>query len=131
MDVPLPVKLGVRPGMSVALDGAPPGFRIAGLPEGAEVVGSLDAPADVVLLFVAERAALGPRFAAATAVAGPQGAVWVAWPKRSSGVRTDVTEDVLREELLPTGWVDVKVCAISPIWSGLRFVRRRGRPADR
>jgi len=59
-----------------------------------------------------------------TAVA-PNGAVWIAWPKRTSGVATDITEDVLREEFLPTGWVDNKVCAIDDTWSGLRFALRR------
>jgi hypothetical protein len=59
--------------------------------------------------------------------------VWVAWPKKSSGVATDITEDVLREELLPTGWVDNKVCAIDETWSGLRFVLRKElrRPGDK
>jgi hypothetical protein len=53
------------------------------------------------------------------------GSIWIAWPKRSSGVATDITEDVLREELLPTGLVDTKVCAIDATWSGLRFVIRK------
>jgi hypothetical protein len=55
----------------------------------------------------------------------PAGGIWICWPKRSSGVATDITEDVLRDELLPTGWVDNKVCSIDDSWSGLRFVLRR------
>ena len=65
--------------------------------------------------------------------AAPDGGVWVAWPKKTSGVATDITEDVLRAELLPTGWVDNKVCAIDDTWSGLRFVMRKElrRPGDK
>lgn len=59
----------------------------------------------------------------------PAGALWVAWPKRSSGVATDLTEDVLREVCLPLGWVDTKVCAVTDVWSGLKFVlRKENRP---
>ena len=60
-----------------------------------------------------------------TGAVAPHGTVWIAWPKRSSGATTDITEDVLREEFLPTGWVDNKVCAIDATWSGLRFALRR------
>jgi hypothetical protein len=60
-----------------------------------------------------------------TAAVAPNGTVWIAWPKRASKVPTDITEDVLRAELLPTGWVDNKVCAIDATWSGLRFALRR------
>ena len=60
-----------------------------------------------------------------TAAVAPTGTVWIAWPKKASKVPTDITEDVLRAELLPTGWVDNKVCAIDDTWSGLRFALRR------
>lgn len=85
---------------------------------------SLLAPLDVVLCFVTERRQLVAQWPKLTAAAQPDGAVWVCWPKRTSGVATDVTEDVLRAELLPTGWVDNKVCAMDETWSALRFVLR-------
>ena len=77
------------------------------------------------MLFVKSRAELvrgfkreGPRLVA-------NGMLWVAWPKKASGVKTDMTEDVIREVVLPTGWVDVKVCAVDDVWSGLKIVRRK------
>ena len=93
---------------------------------------SLMAPLDVVVAFHTVRSALVAEWPKLTAPLQPAGAVWVAWPKRSSGVPTDITEDVLRAELLPTGWVDNKVCAIDDTWSGLRFVQRKElrRPKD-
>jgi hypothetical protein len=86
---------------------------------------SLLAPLDVVVAFHTVREALAAEWPKLTVPVQPDGAVWVAWPKRSSGVPTDITEDVLRSELLPTGWVDNKVCAIDDTWSGLRFVQRK------
>ena len=76
-------------------------------------------------MFTTSRARLEKRWDALTAAVGPAGAVWVAWPKRASGVTTDITEDVVRDVVLPTGWVDVKVAAIDETWSGLRCVLRR------
>ena len=88
------------------------------------------APLDLVLAFFTRRADVARRWPALTAAVGPEGVVWVAWPKRSSGVATDLTEDAFREDLLPTGWVDVKVCAIDETWSGLKMVLRKElRPA--
>lgn len=81
--------------------------------------------ADVVIAFCLARSRLRDEWSACTAMAGPTGAVWVAWPKRASKVPTDITEDTLRTDLLPSGWVDVKVCAVSDVWSGLRFVLRK------
>jgi hypothetical protein len=83
------------------------------------------APLDVVIAFFTSRAALIRQWPALTRAAAPDGYVWVAWPKRSSGVPTDITEDTLRADLLPSGWVDTKVCAIDDTWSGLRFNLRR------
>ena len=78
-----------------------------------------------VLLFVKRRTDLERRIPAALARLGRGGMCWICWPKKSSGVVTDVTEDLLRNVVLPTGWVDVKVCAVSETWSGLKFLRRR------
>lgn len=93
---------------------------------------SLLAPLDVVVAFHTVRAVLRTEWPKLTAPLQEAGAVWIAWPKRSSGVATDITEDVLRAELLKTGWVDNKVCAIDDTWSGLRFVKRKElrRPKD-
>ena len=125
---PLPKKLGITEGKRFAVRSAPTGFAdtLGELPPGAEWKGQVRPGLDVVIAFFTERADArrrsGPRLTAAVA---PHGTVWVAWPKRSSGVPTDITEDVLREELLPSGWVDNKVCAIDDTWSGLRFALRR------
>jgi hypothetical protein len=86
---------------------------------------ALRAPVDLAVVFFTARADIVKRWPALTGAVGPQGVVWVAWPKKASGVATDVTEDALRELLLPTGWVDVKVCAIDDTWSGLKFVLRK------
>lgn len=131
---PLARKLGIAGGARVALLGAPHGFEdeLAPLPDGVTVVRRLGAGLDVAVLFVTERRELERRFPAVARAVFPAGGFWVAWPKRASKVPTDLTEDVLREVGLPQGLVDNKVCAVTEIWSGLRFVWRkenRGRPA--
>ena len=90
-------------------------------------------PIDVVVAFFTDRKKLRLAWPKLTEAVIPAGAVWVAWPKKTSGVATDITEDVLRAELLRTGFVDNKVCAIDETWSGLRFVQRKElrRPKDR
>jgi len=125
---PLPRKLGIVPGSRLGLVDPPPAF--AGLlvpwPPGATVVADgLDL--DVAVVFVTRGAQLAPTHAAMAPRLKPAGALWFAWPKRGSGVETDLNGDVLRDVILPTGWVDTKVCAIDGTWSGLRFVRRRER----
>ena len=130
---PLPRKLGIKEGFRVALVGAPAGFgpELDPLPAGVHLVRRLgpDAPVDLALLFVTSRHDLADRFLPLAAHLPPAGALWVAWPKKSSGVTTDLTEDVLREVCLPLGWVDTKVCAVTVVWSGLKFVlRKENRP---
>jgi hypothetical protein len=124
---PLVTKLGVKAGMRVAILGAPAGFdaTLGPLPDGVAVARRLGGSKDMVIVFVTERAALARRLDALRAAIAPDGMVWVAWPKRASGVRTDVTEDEVREVVLPTGLVDVKVCAIDATWSGLKVVIRK------
>ncbi|HEU4614066.1 MAG TPA: DUF3052 family protein, partial [Kofleriaceae bacterium] len=97
------------------------------LPAGASVGHRLAGkqPLDVVVVFVTKRAELARKIASARARITPAGGVWVAWPKKSSGVATDMTEQVIRDVALPTGLVDNKVCAIDETWSGLRLVIRR------
>jgi hypothetical protein len=125
---PLVRKLGFKPGMKVAVLGAPEGFddTLGELPDGVAVATRLGpASKDMVIVFVAERAALQRRLDALRTAIAPDGMVWVAWPKKASGVTTDVTEDVVREVVLPVGLVDVKVCAIDATWSGLKLVIRK------
>lgn len=125
---PLPRKLGIKPGQRIAFLGAPPEFgdALGALPEG---VGAPRAtlrggPLDLVVAFFAERRALERRLARLVAALDPAGALWIAWPKRASGVATDLTEDGVRELGLAAGVVDVKVCAIDATWSGLKLVVR-------
>jgi len=124
---PLVKKLGVKPGMKVAYLDAPEGFdaTIGELPEGVAVARRLGGSKDVVIVFVTARRDLERRLDALRAAIAPDGMVWVAWPKKASKVPTDVTEDVVREVVLPTGLVDVKVCAIDAVWSGLKVVIRK------
>jgi hypothetical protein len=124
---PLPKKLGVRYGGTVCVLGEPVDHAalIAPLPTGAGF--ELDPQAaDVVVLFVTARADLESRIEELGAAVFPDRSLWIAWPKRASGVTTDMTEDVVREIALPRGLVDNKVCAIDAIWSGLRLVWRKG-----
>ncbi|MCE9622557.1 MAG: DUF3052 domain-containing protein [Actinomycetia bacterium] len=127
---PLPKKLGIVGDAVFTVLHAPPNFAET-LGDYGEAVWqrSLLAPIDVVVAFFTERKALLAEWPKLTEAAQPAGGVWIAWPKKSSGVNTDITEDVLRAHLLPTGWVDNKVCAIDSTWSGLRFVlRKENRP---
>jgi DUF3052 family protein len=114
---PLPRKLGVQG--NVALVNAPDGF--------AKSIGVRPSPleeCDVVILFAAGKKALEKSLKKAAAALKEDGNLWVAWPKKSSGVATDLSENLLREIILPTGLVDNKVCAIDETWSGLRFCKR-------
>jgi hypothetical protein len=120
---PLPRKLGIKPGHRLALLGAPDGFALE-LPDGVGVARRAGARADVIVSFHTARAELERRLPALRAMMEPAAGLWIAWPKRSSKVPTDITEDVVREVALPTGLVDNKVCAIDAVWSGLRLVIR-------
>jgi hypothetical protein len=123
---PLPKKLGIREGARVALVDAPEGFEatLGALPPGVRVLRRPRAPLDVAVAFVTSRAGLERRVPSLAAALDPAGGLWLAWPKRASGVATDVTEDVVREVGLAAGLVDNKVCAIDAVWSGLRLVYR-------
>ena len=123
---PLPQKLCIREGARVALVNAPPDFESAlgRLPEGAGFVPPSRRGLDVVLLFARSRAELVRRFETLAARIAPDGSLWVAWPKKASGVETDLGEPFVRRHGLDAGLVDVKVCAVDETWSGLRFVYR-------
>lgn len=124
---PLTRKLGIKDGTAFAVRHAPGPFAetLGDLPPGSEWRRQVRPGLDVVIGFYVERSRLIADWPKLTAAVAPDGTIWVAWPKRASKVATDITEDVLRAELLPTGWVDNKVCAIDERWSGLRFALRR------
>jgi hypothetical protein len=127
---PLPTKLGVKPGLRVAFSSAPEGFveSLGALPDGARVAAR--GPFDLAVLFVRTARELESALAKAQGRMDPAGALWIGWPKKASGVATDVTEDVVRAAALARGLVDVKVCAIDGTWSGLKLVvRLKDRPA--
>jgi hypothetical protein len=129
---PLPRKLGIKAGHTVAFLSAPEDFAdaLGQLPDEVEVRARVAGRLDVIVVFTKRRVELARRFETLKRALDPGGGLWVAWPKRSSGVATDVTEDVVREIALERGLVDNKVCAINDVWSGLRLVyRRRDRPA--
>ncbi len=124
---PLPKKLGVKEGARVAWLNAPDHFDelLGELPDGVIVGRRLGKGIDVLVQFVTERAELRRRLPQLKDAVFPDGVAWVSWPKRSSGVPTDITEDAIREDALPLGLVDVKVAAIDETWSGLKLVVRK------
>ena len=124
---PLPKKLGVKEGHRVAWLNAPEGFdaTVGALPDGVTVQRRLGKEIDVLVQFVTRRAELARRLPELKDAVFPAGAAWVAWPKKAAKVDTDITEDVVRDEALPLGLVDVKVCAIDDTWSGLKLVVRK------
>lgn len=121
---PLIQKLGIKPGARMLWERAPDGFaRLLGkLPPSAELVGPRAKNLDFAILFVTDRKSLTARFTKLADRLAPAGMLWVAWPKRSSGVASDLDDNVVRQIGLAAGLVDVKVCAIDATWSGLRFV---------
>ena len=121
---PLPQKLGIKPGHRVLVAGAPDGFDLGPLPEVDLHRRAGRAPYDVVLLFCTGLSRLEKQFVPHTARLVSNGGLWVAWPKRASGVPTDLDEIRVRAVGLAAGLVDNKVCAIDATWSGLRFVIR-------
>lgn len=123
----LPKKLGIRKGSAVALLGAPRGFEatLGTLPEGATVRRRGHPPARVVLLFVTSGADLRARLGAAARALDDPGALWIVWPKKASGIATDLAQTTVRKVGLGAGLVDYKIAAIDATWSGLCFTRRR------
>ena len=129
---PLPQKLGIKERHQVALIAAPPGFEatLGTLPTGVTLLKlgtKAKAPPllDVIVVFVTQRADMVVQIATCRPRMQQTGGLWIAWPKKSSGVTTDITEQTIRDVALPTGLVDNKVCAIDETWSGLRLVIRK------
>jgi len=124
---PLAQKLGIKPRTRIAIVNPPRGYRatLGKLPDGVTVTSAARAAAlPFIQFFTTSRRTLEARFPALVRALAPDGALWVSWPKRASGVPTDVTEAVVREVALAGGLVDVKVAAVDDVWSGLKLVRR-------
>jgi hypothetical protein len=130
---PLPQKLGIKEAYAVAILDGPPSFAatLGVLPTATTVTTTLASRAkqpplfDVLVVFVTKRSDLVARIAACRPRMQQAAGLWIAWPKKASGVPTDITEDTIRAVALPTGLVDNKVCAIDDTWSGLRLVIRK------
>lgn len=129
---PIAAKLGIRDGSAILVIGGPNGFfdLLGELPTGASLEQASEkiprrGSFDVIVFFTKQRRELADALAALEARLAVRGGLWIAWPKKASKVPTDITEDVLREIVLPKGLVDNKVCAVDAVWSGLRFARRQ------
>lgn len=123
----LAAKLGIKTGTRIVAVGAPAEYAnwLGPLPDGVVFNEQADGSADLVHLFVTARVELERTLSALRAALRADAAVWVSWPKKSSKVPTDITEDTIRVVALPAGWVDIKVCAVTDIWSGLKLVVRK------
>jgi len=124
---PLPKKLGIKAGSVVALVGAPAGFleTLGPVPEGVTLRRQARGRADLILWFTKSRADLDRRIERLGGLLGPGDGLWIIWPKKASGVKTDLTQTVVREAGLASGLVDYKICAVDATWSGLKFARRK------
>ena len=123
---PLVTKLGIKPGSKIAILRAPKGYdrTLGKLPSQVTRRISVKGPLDLVQFFTTEKRELERQFGALARSLTPAGILWISWPKKASGVATDLTEDVIRAVGLAHGLVDVKVAAVDDVWSGLKFVRR-------
>jgi Protein of unknown function (DUF3052) len=126
-ETPLAKKLGIKEGFRVFLIGAPAQYRalLAPLPERVRFTRKADSSTNLVHTFSTERGALAGLLAELRKKLSHEAAIWVSWPKKSSKVPTDITEDTIREVALPLGFVDIKVCAVTEVWSGLKLVVRK------
>jgi hypothetical protein len=123
---PLAKKLGIREGMRLFVENAPRDYRrlVAPLPDDVAIVTRADRETDLVHFFTKERKQLEAALRGWRGKLRDDAVIWLSWPKKSAGVATDVTEDTIREVALPLGLVDVKVCAVDEVWSGLKLVLR-------
>ena len=124
---PLPQKLGIKPGTIVVAIDAPENYRklLGQIPSGVNFATRPVGNSKFIHLFVKERRVLAKHLQSLRYKIAEDAAVWVSWPKKSSGVPTDITEDVIRAVALPIGFVDIKVCAVDETWSGLKLMIRR------
>lgn len=124
---PLWKKLGLAAGQRICVIGAPEPYAtlVTDAPQPLLMVPKADKTTDLVHLFVEQRAELAKQAAALRKALPPQAVLWVSWPKKASKRPTDITEDGIRELVLPLGWVDIKVCAVDATWSGLKLMVRK------
>ncbi len=129
---PIPKKLGIKPGMKYLVINAPQEFHawLGELPEKAHIVTHASPPLMAVHMFVTEKDELTRLLKKYRHALEPAGFIWVSWPKKASKVTTDITEDVIRAVALPLDYVDIKVCAVSAVWSGLKLVIRKEKRGD-
>jgi hypothetical protein len=121
-------KLGIKPGFRILTAGLSSAYRdiVGELPDGVTITKAAKAPLDMVHVFATEAAGLAGKLRSYRDAIAPGGMVWVSWPKKTSGVATDLSDVVVRDIALPLGLLDIKVCAIDEIWTGLKFVIRKG-----
>lgn len=124
---PLAQKLGYKPACRAVVLSAPQDYlaMLAPLPPGVRFARKADEGTDLVHVFVTERAVLAAQLVALRQTLKPEAAIWVSWPKKAAKVPTDITEDTIRHIALPLGLVDIKVCAVNAVWSGLKLVVRQ------
>jgi hypothetical protein len=123
---PLAKKLGLKPGQRVWREGMPASVAAEIGETGVDLLSAPAAPIDVAHIFVTARADMEAKLAQLRPLLAPAGFIWVSWPKRASKVETDITEDRIRDFILPgTDLIDVKVCAVDSVWSGLKLVIRK------
>ncbi len=124
---PLIKKLGIKEGSKLFLVNAPPEYLhlVAPLPEGVKIVSRLSNGIDMVHVFSTKEAHLVKTLRASLPKLKQDGMIWVSWPKKTAKVSTDITEDIIRKVALPLGLVDIKVCAVDDVWSGLKLVIRK------
>ena len=124
---PLARKLGISEGSRVMVKRGPPGYLglLKPIPEGTVFQKSVSRQSDIVHVFATRRSSLRTELGKLRKGIRDDAALWVSWPKKASGMETDITEDTIRELALPLGFVDVKVCAIDETWSGLKLVIRK------
>jgi hypothetical protein len=124
---PLAAKLGIKPGCELHVENAPDGYLglLAPLPEGVTQADGLTRKTELVHVFSTSKAELARALGSCRKTLGPAAVIWVSWPKKSSKVPTDITEETIREIALPLGFVDIKVCAVTETWSGLKLVLRK------
>lgn len=124
---PLAKKLGIAAGSRIFLSDTPKNYMelVAPLPEGVQVVRKIDGETDIVHIFSTKKARLKAALKDSLSKLRQDASIWVSWPKKASKVPTDVTEDTIREVALPMGLVDIKVCAVDEVWSGLKLVLRK------
>ena len=121
---PVVQKLGIKPGFCIFVDGLVTSYRdvVGELPDGVSIAAAAKPPLDMVHVFATEAKGLAAKLRVYRKAIAPDGMIWASWPKKASGVATDVTEALVRETALANGLVDIKICAVNEVWSGLKLV---------